>query len=327
MFRSALVLFTTLLTVPCWGALNHNQNSVVALSKTYGFLFGQEYSLRRIEATYPDLRIQVQLARLEFDTTFPGVKENLEAELTSAIGSTNFDKVRAQTESGVRGLLDQQAMTPTLAQQFVGQVRARAKGNEMEAEVLNYLLAVQYAQDPVGEFLAGFRQRFRTDGTGKSQGVRLNLQVPRSWVAQEGERPHIVRKWASEGGTGLSYIMLDIRDAQGYSPTAREIEQFVRSGEAREMFSEFGQVLDIGSFSVEGRTGYWSELAMTQERAGFRLYLRGLMYQLFLSGRAIGIICMAGAKEGENQKADTAALLVKPVCQQVINSLVLEQVY
>jgi len=327
MFRSALALVAALIAVPCWGALNYNQNSIKALSKAYGFLLGQELALRRIEAAYPDLRLQVQLARFEFESTFSGVKEKLEEELASAMGTINFDKLRAQTESSLKNLLEQQAMSPALAQQFVGQVKARARGDEIEAEILNYLLAVQYAQNPVGEFLSGFRQRFRTDGTGKSLGITLNLQVPRSWLAQEGERPHIVRKWASEGGTGLSYIMLDIRDAQGYNPTAREIEQFVKSGEARETLSALGRVHDVGSFSLERRTGYWGEISMTHERAGVRLYQRAMMYQLFFGGKAIGIMCAVAVKEGEDQKGDAGALLIKPVCQQVVNSLVLAQAY
>jgi len=122
-------------------------------------------------------------------------------------------------------------------------------------------------------------------------------------------------------------VMLDIRDAEGYNPTATEIEQFVKSGEARKTFMELGKVYDVGTFSLERRSGYWAELGITQERAGFRIYQRGMQYQLFFRGKAIGIMCMAGAPEKEPHKADAAAALIKPLCQQVVNSLVLEQAY
>jgi hypothetical protein len=66
---------------------------------------------------------------------------------------------------------------------------------------------------------------------------------------------------------------------------------------------------------------------MLQERAGLRMYQRGMQYQLFFRGKAIGVMCMAGASDRESHKADAAASLIKPLCQQVVNSLVLEQAY
>jgi len=314
-------------SLPSWGALNHNQNSIKALSKAYGFLLGQEYSLRRIEKAYPALRIQVEAARFTFGGSFSGVKEKLEQELVQAVGESNFQKLRGELEKKLAQLLSQQSLTVEIAKQFLVQVKARAKGTEMEADVLRYLLAVKYAQTPVAEFLDGFRQRFGTDGTGKAQGIKLKLQLPQSWRAQEGERPHIVKKWTNEGGTGLSIVMLDIRDTQGQTPSSKEIEQFVKSGEARQTFTDLGKVYDVGTFTVERRTGYWGELSMVQQRAGFRMYQRGLLYQLFFRGKAIDVMCMAGATEREPQKADAAASLIKPLCQQVLNSLVLEQAY
>lgn len=310
-----------------WPALNQNHNSLKALSKVYGFLLGQEYSLAKIEATYPALRMQVEVARLTFGASFAGVREKLEQELLEAMGDTNFRKVRGELESKITQLLGRQSMTVGLATEFLEKVKARAKGGDMEVDVLRYLLAVKYSQTPAAEFSDGFRQRFSTEGSNKAQGIMLKIQLPRSWLAQDGERPHIVKKWANEGGTGLSMILLDIRDAEGQNPTTREVEQFVNSGEARQTFTDLGKVYDVGTFSLERRTGYWGELSMIQERAGKRMYQRGMLYQLFFRGKAIGIMCLAGAGEREFQKGDAAASLLKPVCQQVLNSLVLDQAY
>lgn len=121
--------------------------------------------------------------------------------------------------------------------------------------------------------------------------------------------------------------MLDIRDAEGSDPTAREIQEFVKSGEARKTLSELGKVHDVGPFSLERRAGYWGDISMTHERAGVRLYQRARMYQLFFRGKVIGIMCAVAAREGEDQKGNESAVLIKPVCQQVVNSVVLEQVY
>jgi hypothetical protein len=240
--RLGLVILAASCWTLSWAALNHNHNSIKALSKTYGFLLAQEYSLKRIEKAYPALRIQVEAARFTFGSSFAGVKERLEQELIQAMGESHFQKLRGELEKKLSQLLSQQQLTPEIAQQFLGQVKARAKGAEMEVDVLRYLLAVKYAQAPAAEFLDGFRQRFSTDGTGKAQGIKLKLQLPQSWLAQEGERAHIVKKWTNEGGTGLSIVMLDIRYAEGQTPSAREIEQFVKSSEARQTFTDLGKV-------------------------------------------------------------------------------------
>lgn len=308
-------------------ALNHNQTSIKAISKAYGFILGQEFSLARVERTYPDAAMQVELARVTFNSAFPDIKKKLEAELTAALTAPKFKELRAGMDSKIRPMLTKQQLTPQLAQQFLEQVKERAKGEEMEPDVLRYLLVIRYANNPVAEFGDGFRQRFRTDGSGKSQGIRLVLQLPRSWIAKDGERPHIVQKWTSEGGTGSSMIMLDIRDAQGFNPDRKEMERFVKSGEVREIVPEGGTMHDSGTFTMEKRTGYWIDMSMEFERAGFRMYERGSIHQLFINGKAVGLMCMSYAKEDEPQQADAAAKLNKPICQQVLNSLVLEQAY
>ena len=122
-------------------------------------------------------------------------------------------------------------------------------------------------------------------------------------------------------------IMLDIRDAQGYNPDRKEMTRFVKSGEVREVVPEGGIMHDAGTFTMEQRTGYWVDMSMKVERAGFRAYERGSLHQLFINGKAVGLMCMSYAKEGEPQQADAAAKQNKPICQQVLNSLVLEQAY
>lgn len=310
-----------------WAALAHSQAAIKAISAAYGFVLGQEYSLARIERTYPDAAMQVEFARITFNSAFPDIKKKLEAELVAALTESKFKELRDGMHNKIGPMLTKQQLTPQLAQHFLEQVKARAKGADMEPDVLRYLLAVQYSASPAAEFGNGFRQRFRTDGTGKSQGVRLILQLPRSWLAKEGERPHIVQKWISEGGTGNTIIMLDIRDAQGHTPDRREVERFVKSGEVREIVPEGGTLHDAGTFTMEQRTGYWLDMSAKLERAGFRMYQRGTMHQLFINGKAVSLQCFSYADESQPRIADAAAKLNKPLCQQVLNSLVLEQAY
>jgi hypothetical protein len=307
-------------------AINVNSNSVKGFAQAYGFVLAQEYSLERIANKLPDLSVEVELTRSRFRATFPEITSKLEAQLKTAMGEKQFQEVAASLRAKLTNTLESQEITRDLAVQFFDQVKARAKG-EIESPVLEYLLALNYMNNPVRELTDGFRQRYQTDGGGKSQGIKLKLQLPRSWVAKEGERPHIVKKWSSENGTGLESILLDIRDAQGMDPTKKEMEEFVRSGEVKDAVPEGSTYVTSGNFNLEMRTGYWIQIAMPLERAGMKMYQELLQYQLYFRGKSIGLICIAGGQENEKQKVNESFERVRPLCQQVLNSLVLLQAY
>lgn len=312
---------------PCASlAINFNPKSMKGIIQTYGFVLGQEYSLSRIESEFPDLSENVKMARAQFDFSFPNIKTKLETQLKISMGEKLFRETATNFRTTIRENLGHQQITREASENFLEKVRSRSKG-EIESPVLEYLLAVKYTANPVDEFFDGYRQRYQTDGTGKSQGIKLSLQVPRSWTAKEGERPHIVKKWVSENGTGLEIILLDIRDAQGYDPGKKEMEAFVRSGDVKKEVPEGAEYIDAGTFTLESRTGYWVQMAMPIERAEMKLYQNGLMYQFFFQGKAVGLMCQAGGPETEKARVNEAFRRIRPLCQQVLNSLVLLQAY
>jgi hypothetical protein len=307
-------------------AINFNPTSVKGVAQAYGFVLGQEYSLSRIATEFPELLGSVELARARFSSTFPDIGTKLETQLKNAMGEKLFQETATNLRARIRETLGRQQFTREVVTNFLEQVKGRSKG-EIESPVLEYLLAVKYMAHPVGEFADGFRQRYQTDGTGKSQGIKLSLQLPRSWAIEEGERPHIVKKWVSENGTGLEIILLDIRDGQGYNPTKEEIDEFVRSGEVKEVVPEGSTYVASGNFTLEKQTGYWVQMAMLKERAGMKGYIDALMYQFFFRGKAIGLMCQASGPVSEKSKVNETFKQIQPLCQQVLNSLVLSQMY
>ena len=321
-----LILLTLFAYSPTSFAINFNPTSVKGIAQAYGFVLGQEYSLSRIAKEFPELTGGVELARTQFGSTFPDIKTMLETQLKKAMGEKLFQKLSTNLRTKLRETLGRQQITSDIAANFLEQVKARSKGG-IESPILEYLLAVTYTANPVGEFADGFRQRYQTDGTGKSQGIKINLQLPMSWAGKDGERPHIVQEWASENGTGLEMIILDIRDGPGYNLTKKVMEEFVRSGEVKGAAPDGSTYVASGNFSLENQTGYWLQYAMASERAGTKMYVDALMYQFFFRGKAIGIMCQAGGPENEKPKVNEAFKRIRPLCQQVLNSVVLPQAY
>jgi hypothetical protein len=305
---------------------NFNAATTKGISQAYGFVLGQDYTLARIAEEIPELSLNVELARSQFGATFPNIKVKLESQLKVALGQKVFEALAKTTQIKIYDALSKPKITRQDAIAFFDEIKARSKG-DIESPVLEYLLFVNYMSSPVGEFADGFRQRYQTDGTGKAQGVKLKLQLPRSWTAKDGERPHIVRKWLSPNGAGLEMIHLDIRDGGGYSPTKKEMEDFVKSGEVKESVADGATYMASGNFSLEKQTGFWIQSASAVDRAGTKVYQESVMYQLFFNGKAIGIMCTAGGTDVEKTKTSEVFKRLKPLCQQVVNSLVLLQAY
>lgn len=318
-----LVLLTVSATAT---GFNFNPTAAKGLARTYGFLLGQETALERISRDLPELAGDAELARRQFSTTFPRALPKVEAMYRQAITDKAFAEHKATLLATLRNSFGTGRLSREQGQEFLRQMARRTKG-DIESPILEYLLAVQYTDSPAREFTDGFRQRYETTGEGKSQGIRLRLQMPRSWAKKEGERPHIVQKWQSENGTGMEMVLLLIQDAQGVSPTKQEVDAFVRSGEVKEVLPEGATYVDAGIFTIEQQPGYWLRMAMPQERAGMAMHQETLQYQFFYRGKAIVLTCSAGALEKDKKQAEAAMTRMQPLCQQVVNSVLLLQAY
>jgi len=191
-YRCFLILLALAVFPVTSFAIISNPTSVKGVWQAYGFVLGQEFYLSRIAKEFPELSGGVELARAQFGSTFPDIKAKLETQLKNAMGEKLFQETATNLRKKIQETLGRQQITGEIATNFLEQVKGRSKG-EIESPVLEYLLAVQYTANPVGEFADGYRQRYQTDGSGKSQGIKLNLQPPPSWAAKEGERPHIVK--------------------------------------------------------------------------------------------------------------------------------------
>jgi len=266
------------------------------------------------------------LADSQFNSAFPNIKVKLKEQLIKALGKEQFDKTDRKLKEQLSDTLGEQINNKEIAQNFLLQVKARSKGN-IDSPVIENLLIVKYLSHPINEFYDGYRNRFNSKGHSKSQGLEIVVKLPKSWKAKEGERPHIVQKWISQNGNGLDMMLLDIRDAQGYEPKDKEIEDFVSSGEVKDSIQKGAIYLDSGIFSLEMRKGYWMEMTIEQDRAGIKLYQHGIMNQVFFRGKAIGIMCLSMSSMKERNSADEKFKKLRPLCQQVLNSLVLLQAY
>jgi hypothetical protein len=201
-----------------------------AMAGAYGFVYGQRASAEHLARQYPDLRRSIELAQLLFEQRFGRSVEAIDSLLlipAPTIWAQARTDIQRQTQEQARA----ERITRDEADAFLEVIGARTRG-EADPAYIQTLLTFNpiYRAIPAAEFTDGFRQVFTTDGSGKSRGLRLRIEVPMSWTGRDGLRPNIVQIFVSEAGRGLESVLLQIREMPldpGVEFSRTELEEVV----------------------------------------------------------------------------------------------------
>lgn len=325
--RNFLLMMWLLVCATPLKAIEVNQGNLPGLTEAYGFVLGQKLSLERIAREYPDLARDALLARLSFERTFGDMHGKLQPKMVAFMGEELFQQFLSDMTAQLEQINGQQEITREIAEQFLEEVGSRRAKGDIYSPTLEYLLAIRFGDNPAQEYTKGFRQRYHTEGAGKSLGVVLNLQLPKSWQEQEGNRPYIVRKWKSEAGTGGELIMLQVRGTEGVAVTRADVAEMMLPGEIEDLVPDGGVLQDYGLVTIEGLPGYFMDFDVLMERAGIAVYQKMRQYSFFYHDRMIAVQCSAVALESDYESAEARFERMKPLCVQVFNSVVLPDKY
>lgn len=307
--------------------LNINRGYVNFVAEAHGYCVGQDALAEQISNDFPDLEWPTKRALTLFEAGTGNACGKSEELLRKAMGE-HFDEMQAGAVDRIRSLIEEQPMSQALAAEFVAEIERRARW-EIEAPFIEALLSVRYQDRPAAEMWDGHVQRFSTLGHPKSLGVNATLQAPLSWKGDEGERPQIVRKWRSQGGFGKSMIHLDIRDSEdlGRAVTYADVEALAATDDPFDMVESGGMFHSARALRHETLPAITVQYDMLKERTGITLLMRMTMHQVFLANRVVGIMCqtMGLPEEAEVIAAEFDAM--SPVCREVLNSLVLHDVW
>lgn len=190
-------------------------DQVRRVSAAVGYCMGQEWALAAIERQ-SGVAGEVMRYRARFEIVFPDACGNLEQAVEDATRLAKVDWQQTRKEVLAKAALQlTDPQSPAEAEAMLANFEPRLRG-EVEPAILPFLLAASTPnlRDPTWEMRQGWKNEYRTDGHPKAKGVRLHLEVPRSWKAEEGRRPNIVQKWTSQGGQGLSTVLVQITSAE-----------------------------------------------------------------------------------------------------------------
>jgi len=131
------------------------------------------------------------------------------------------------------------------------------------------------------KFIDGYRNTYSTNGHSKSKGLNINISYPKSWLSKEGERPNIVQKFISSGGTGRENALIITRALPNQAGTTipkQEINDILNISEIKNMLPAGSTYIAANKTKIAGLPAVAVEYSIRYARAGKEVYLQNISY-------------------------------------------------
>ncbi|MCK6610549.1 MAG: hypothetical protein L6Q78_05855 [Bacteroidia bacterium] len=312
------------------GTFAQNTKTNTGMRKTteaLAFLIGQEYSLKAIESNFPKLKSAINTAELNFNYSFGRARTNINKFLLKQWSQEEIDNfketlISKALQPSISSLTQEEAIS------FIENVNQRAKG-EINSPILETLLFYQYVDQPEEEFIRGYVLHFNTKGHSKAKGTDWTIKVPLSWTSMEADRPNIIKKFISEGGSGNETITLSVMDIpleKGKKISKTEIEAFFSENEIRQMVPKGGKLISYKKMTFDQIQGGALEFEYNAKQLDFNLKIRSIWYIFIYKNKIYNVQCGIGSEEG---KRDLELDMQKfaPLFKLIANSIVVNEKY
>ena len=323
------IVFTFLLTVSSY-AITPNKDLMLDMSRTYGYYLGQNYALDNIEKKYPSLKNEIFLVKNEFDLKYLKSIKEIEQFYIKNMSKKQWNDFKSTISNGIKKQLNTN-ISYEEALESIKTGKARIKG-EIESPVIETLLMFNpaYQKNPILELSDNFYQNFNTKNHSKAKGVDFSVKVPKSWKSSEGNRPNIIRQFASNNGFIVDdffseYIMFLVFDLpmEVNSLTQQDVNEFCTELPENTILRECKKT------NLENLPVITQRFKMNMSRLDANMTIELIQYNIFFKNK---IIMIQGHVGTMNQKVSEKVLLerfekFKPVFNYVANSLVINDLY
>jgi len=176
------------------------------------------------------------------------------------------------------------------------------------------------------EFINGKVYKYSSNGEGKSLGLKINLKYPMSWKSQEGERPHIVRKFTQSDGYANAIIYIEKTDNVF---TEEEISEQLCTESMKNAANTLGTYISSSNnLKIEGLRASYVEYTATNQRMERVIFSYNLNYQFFYKNYYVGFMCGVPDKIGETKESVKSRYnKIKSLFTMMFNSIVIYNVY
>lgn len=292
-FIIAFTLLSLQSTISAQNTLNTIDPKWKQLSQTYGFIFGQQYTLEQISNKFPDLTPKVKEACFAFNgCTLGECVKGLEDAMNQEYG-IRWLELKKQMKLQLSDSLVKQDITKENAVLFLNEVKARAKG-QLPDSIRSSLLSVhpRYTRNPELEIAEGWTQHFRTKEHPKAKEIDLSIQIPASWNSCEGNRPNVVQSFRSEAGHGPVICVLIIKKMElpaGYILSEEEVKDFFKISELKNLVPRGGRYVSCENIVLENMPAAIIIYDTTRQRVDEKMDVRFTQFITIYKGSIIFI--------------------------------------
>ncbi|WP_139922147.1 hypothetical protein [Hymenobacter sp. DG01] len=304
-----------------------SKNQLSEVSRTYGYLLGQDYSLDRISREHPNLQMQAIQAKGEFKIKFGNAREKIESALKNILAES-YNTYENNLNHQLDSVLSKQLLTEEISNNFIKEVIDRSKGN-IPSPIIETLLIYQYNSNIEEEFTDKYTFNFNTKGHIKSKGTDWKMKIPKSWKASEAERPNIIQKFTSENGNGNYTLMLMIKDLplpKGYKISNKELLETFSLSNAKSMIPEGGVFISHKRMIIDNQPGMAVESSHIEKRLDLEIKFRMIQY-MFIYKNQMYIAQSMITQKSSSMNLDQLSVRFYPLLRLMMNSIVLNAQY
>lgn len=305
-------------------AFTVSNNSIGGLARVYGYVLGQEQSLKIIEANYPELQQDVLLARLKFQASYPDIKSKSATKIIELVGDQGkelISKIEQQIDSNATRVIPKNQ-----AIEFLKTVLNRAEGKIENQPTRDFMLAITYFDNPGQEIHERKIKKFNTKNEAKAKGLDLSITLPISWLEQEGNTPNSIRTWKSEAGSGKSLITLLVYNS-GDTRSKEQVRKAISNKDLVNMVHPKATVNKIIFSEISNQAGWYAETDLVLQRVDMEMYFINKNIYVLYGGKTIEMGCGSGDSISKKDEVIKEAKRVESLCRAVLSSLVINDVY
>lgn len=141
------------------------------------------------------------------------------------------------------------------------------------------------------------RCEYKTDGTGKSLGLKIKLTFPCKWTQAEGDRPHVVQKFSYGLEEGKSIIQGFTITKMATEPSKKEIaDMFTQSG-LKELASATGTFVSGRKLKIDGIDCGEVIIKLKRETPAATICIRFIQYYIVFKDKLINLSFAVGSKD------------------------------
>ena len=298
--------------------------SVDEMAQTYGFVQGQQASLKALMGKFPDHAQTFTTVKARFELAFEAAVTNINRLLAEN------NKTWATTKAAIDKQLAANTKTPDVTLQqaldFAKTVESRVDG-KMPSPFLQTLLMCRpdFRASPSEEFSRGFKTRYNCDGAGKAKGIRFGINYPLSWKALEGSRPNMVHKFISENGRGVEQVMVGVKplppETMTELQTEKQLADFFSASSMKEITPDGAVFLKSDKVKIDGITGATLESITQLQRLTDNFKFRSITYYLIVQTNLVTLGCATGGESSmSDAELETSFQKYLPLFKMMANS-------